>query len=198
LETAEPEIPTELGGNRTADNWRPLLAVAALVGGEWLEKGKEAAKALDKAKRRAGASNSVKLIWDIKDAFDSLAVDPESVPQSDRLGPIPEHVAARHRKGDRDRDRLRSEDLVSYLNTLAESAWKSWNHGRGIDELGVSQLLKPFNIYSRQHRFGPKNGGVRHRGYKLDQFKDVFLRYPRPSDGWEGADDEGIDESDEG
>ena len=36
LREADPVVPPELH-DRAADNWRPLLAIADLVGGEWPE-----------------------------------------------------------------------------------------------------------------------------------------------------------------
>ena len=36
-------MPAEIG-NRTADNWRPLIAIADVAGGEWPERAREIAK----------------------------------------------------------------------------------------------------------------------------------------------------------
>jgi putative DNA primase/helicase len=45
LHAAEPKIPDELYG-RSADNWRPLLAVADVAGGKWPELARRVAKEL--------------------------------------------------------------------------------------------------------------------------------------------------------
>ena len=42
IAATEPEMPAGLY-NRTADNWRPLLAIATIAGGDWLARGHKAA-----------------------------------------------------------------------------------------------------------------------------------------------------------
>ena len=43
LGAIDPDMPAEIG-NRTADNWRPLIAIADVAGGEWPERAREIAK----------------------------------------------------------------------------------------------------------------------------------------------------------
>jgi len=42
ITATEPEMPAGLY-NRTADNWRPLMAIATIAGGDWLARGHKAA-----------------------------------------------------------------------------------------------------------------------------------------------------------
>jgi putative DNA primase/helicase len=66
LTDPDPAVPDRLH-DRAADNWRPLLAIADLAGGEWPERGREAACLL------SGESHDdtigVKLLEDIRLAF---------------------------------------------------------------------------------------------------------------------------------
>jgi putative DNA primase/helicase len=66
LKKADPEVPPNLF-NRTADNWRPLLAIADLAGGEWPERARTiAAAAVDSDQQKR-----VGLLSDIRDVFDA-------------------------------------------------------------------------------------------------------------------------------
>ena len=45
LLSADPDVPTALSG-RAADNWRPLIAIADLAGGDWPARGRRVAETL--------------------------------------------------------------------------------------------------------------------------------------------------------
>ena len=64
----EPSIPDALN-DRAADNWRPLLAIADLAGGDWPAKAREAALALS---GEEVSSLNIELLTDIKKAFGDL------------------------------------------------------------------------------------------------------------------------------
>ena len=67
MRVADPEVPDKLN-DRSADNWRALLAVADLAGGQWPEKAREAALDLCGHGDRED-SIRVQLLADIRDAF---------------------------------------------------------------------------------------------------------------------------------
>ena len=67
LTDPEPSIPDALN-DRAADNWRPLLAIADLAGGEWPERARKAACLLSGEGHDATSVN-VELLADIKLAF---------------------------------------------------------------------------------------------------------------------------------
>jgi putative DNA primase/helicase len=72
IAATEPEIPAGIY-NRAADNWRPLLAVAKVAGGDWLARGERAALA-----SVAGvdeASRVELLLGDIRTIFTNRALD---------------------------------------------------------------------------------------------------------------------------
>jgi Protein of unknown function (DUF3631) len=72
LETAVPELPAGFD-NRLGDNWRLMMAIANLAGGEWLDRARRAAISI----ARVGTHMSIgtKLLADIKDIFATRAVD---------------------------------------------------------------------------------------------------------------------------
>lgn len=64
-------VPNRLH-DRAADNWRPLFAIADVVGGAWPEQARQAALALTPTE---DASPGVKLLEDIRDIFDEVGDD---------------------------------------------------------------------------------------------------------------------------
>jgi Protein of unknown function (DUF3631) len=68
LRAADPEVPAEIG-DRAADNWRPLLAIADLAAGGWGERARQAALGLSGANAEAPDSLSTQLLADIREAF---------------------------------------------------------------------------------------------------------------------------------
>ncbi|GAA0439423.1 hypothetical protein Aca07nite_49030 [Actinoplanes capillaceus] len=93
LEKAEPTMPLE---DRAADTWEPLIAVADLAGGNWPERGREAATALT-AERDSNtvASDRVRLLTDCRTAIGDAAAIPTAV-LLDRLKADPEAPWAEH------------------------------------------------------------------------------------------------------
>jgi putative DNA primase/helicase len=70
LEDPDPSIPDVLN-DRAADNWRPLLAIADLAGGEWPHLARSAACVLS-GEGHDVASANVRLLGDIREAFGEL------------------------------------------------------------------------------------------------------------------------------
>ena len=70
LRKADAEAPGTLN-DRAADNWRPLLAIADLAGGEWPERARAAAKALSQGVDEAESSPLIELLVEIREIFES-------------------------------------------------------------------------------------------------------------------------------
>jgi putative DNA primase/helicase len=70
LGAIDPEMPPELG-NRLADNWRPLIAIADVAGGDWPECAREIAR----GDRVPVDELGIMLLEDIKKIFGSERVD---------------------------------------------------------------------------------------------------------------------------
>ena len=96
LREARPTIPDDLG-DRAADAWEGLLAIAEAAGEDWPKRAREAAKALNSLGRGLDATTTgVLLLADIEAIFRERALD-----------------------------RLSSEELVTALHAVEESDW-SW------------------------------------------------------------------------
>ena len=65
---AEPEMPDGLG-DRDADNWTPLLAIADTIGGEWPSLARETAKKLSVTANAVNGSVGELLLADLKGVF---------------------------------------------------------------------------------------------------------------------------------
>jgi len=68
LKGSDPEIPEALH-DRAADNWRPLLTVADLAGGNWPRLARDAAKVLSGAIDEADESALIQLLADLHQLF---------------------------------------------------------------------------------------------------------------------------------
>lgn len=132
LKAADPDVPTSLN-DRAADNWRPLLAIADAVGGEWPDRARKAALTLS-GEAVEENHHGVTLIGDIMAIFNVRQVD-----------------------------ELATSDLIAALVNLEERPWSEWRRGRQITPRGVAGLLKPFRIVSKVIRFadGTQHGYAR-------------------------------------
>jgi hypothetical protein len=127
LRDADPGVPGELG-DRAADNWRPLLAIAELAGGEWPERARRAALALSGAGVGASDSLGSLLLADIREVFRERAVD-----------------------------RLFSQDLLQDLCAREERPWGEWGRGRGnMSPRQLAARLRPFGVQPRTLRDGAR------------------------------------------
>ncbi len=133
LRGSKPVLP-DLGSDRSADNWRPLIAIAELAGGQWPERGRAAVRALQ-GKESSQDSAGVVLLGDLRDLF--------------------------AREG---ADRLTSEAIVKSLIVMEERPWPEWRAGKPISARQVARLLSPFGISPETVRFpgeGTKRGYLR-------------------------------------
>jgi hypothetical protein len=115
LETAVPELPAGFH-NRLGDNWRLMLAIADLAGGEWADRARQAATAIARVVA-ADMSIGIKLLADTKDIFAITAVD-----------------------------RLPSLKLVEALGEIEGHPWADWKGGKLITQNALARLLEPFGI----------------------------------------------------
>lgn len=73
---------------------------------------------------------------------------------------------------DRGHDRIRTADLIAYLSEIEESPWGDW-YGKQITSQGISKLLRRYGIKTMP----VKVDGQTVRGYKREQFEDVWIRH---------------------
>ena len=110
--------------NRSADNWRPLLAIADLAGGEWPKRARAVADAVEAAKQ--DQSKRTMVLSDIRDFFTAR---PEA-------------------------NRVASAELAGILGAMENRPWTEWRNGKPITPAALARLLAPFGIIPRTHRDG--------------------------------------------
>ena len=143
---AEPEMPAGLY-NRAADNWRPLLSVATVAGGDWLARGHKAALA------GAGAdvdemSRLELLLGDARDVFDELASD---------------------------KDRVSSAHLIEKLCEIVPRPWGEYGKsGKPLTQNKLARLLKPLAIVPQKVRIGTETPNGYYRS-QFEEVWERFL-----------------------
>jgi putative DNA primase/helicase len=123
LDDADPNIPDELN-DRAQDCWRPLLAVADAIAGEWPDEARRVALALaGNDASDQSESSGVLLLGHIREIFETKAVTA-----------------------------IKSSELAYALNANEEWPWCEWRGGREISTRGVAALLKPYGIRPQKKR----------------------------------------------
>jgi len=117
-----PPLPSCLN-DRAQDNWEPLLAIAMVAGGHWLEIGTRAAIKLSGCESAAQTIGG-ELLADIKEIFEM-----------------------------RDTDRISTADLIRALCDDDEKAWATYNRGNPISPRQLANKLKGYGIASNTLRF---------------------------------------------
>jgi hypothetical protein len=113
---ADPNMPCGMV-NRLADNWRPLISIADMAGGEWPSRTRQAAQALAAAASDDDQSVRIALLTDIRRIF-----------------------------AERGADRLPSAELVEALVAIEGRPWAEWKAAKAITANGLARLLAPFAI----------------------------------------------------
>jgi hypothetical protein len=151
IAAADPDMPSGVH-SREADNWRPLLAIAEVAGGEWPNRARAAATQAIAASETD--SQIELLLGDIRDIFARRAaneVDPA--------------------------DRIPSGDLVEALVGIESRPWAELGKSRKpLTQNRLARLLKPLLIAPENIRIGDKVL----KGYLLERFKEAFSRYLGP------------------
>jgi len=151
LRKADPEISDGLS-DRAADNWRPLLAIADVAGGEWPARAREAAEILSGSNRDGNGDGSarIKLLEDLSELFESG-------------------------------EKLSSEEIVEALAQKEDRPWPEWNRGQPISHRGLAKLLEPFEVRPKQLWLDDRDQHKKKkRGYEKADFKDAWKRYLDP------------------
>ncbi len=147
LRNCDPEIPRELD-DRQADNWRPLIAIADLVEGDWPNLARQAAVVLSCGGKEDETSLRELLLADLREIFNR----------------------ANNENG---YDRLPTSHILQNLEMKSESPWAGYHNGKPITDRGLAGLLKDFKIKSKDIRWGEHN----FKGYYFSHFEDSFARY---------------------
>jgi len=122
LAAADPAMP--MAFNRVADVWRPLFAVAMVVGGDWP---KRARVAFAQIQRPDSDSEPIQVqcLQDVAAVMEAGGFE----------------IIATH-------------ELVERLVLLDERPWQTWNKGRPISPRQLARLLKGFGVVPSSRRDG--------------------------------------------
>jgi putative DNA primase/helicase len=122
LTAADPETGELV--NRSADNWRPLFAIADAAGGRWSRLARSTAESAEAAKE--DQSIKTMLLSDIRDVFTER-------PYSDRIS---------------------SNELAATLGAMEGRPWADWRNGKPMTASGLARMLAPFGILPGTKRTG--------------------------------------------
>jgi hypothetical protein len=125
LRGARPALPQSLG-DRQADVWEPLLAIADLAGDSWPMLARQAAIALSGTFE--DADMTVEILTDIQIILADYAAD----------------------------DVITSKELVDHLVALDDRPWVTWSHGRPMSANKLARFLAPLGIFPAVRRVGTK------------------------------------------
>ena len=144
----------DLGNDRAEENWEPLLALADVIGGEWPEKMRVAAKALE---LKVGDEGGDHLLQDIRELLTS---NPRpSVPYGADQFPGTGHVVQGNGK-------VVAQTLAAALRPLG---WEK------MTPRGLGNLLKSYEIHSKDERLEGSRKNV--CCYSLADLRETFKRY---------------------
>jgi putative DNA primase/helicase len=149
LKGAEPDMRGLF--NRQADNWRPLFAIASIVGGDWPTLIQNAA-------------------LKITGIVDEQPINVELLIDVRRIFCPPGH-------GANGIEFIGSEPLRDMLAKLdgGSRPWADWKaRGKPLSAMALATMLKEFGIHPRH---SPTGGA---RGYYLSEMHDAFGRYLPP------------------
>jgi hypothetical protein len=191
LREVEPTAPAELvsAGDRAADAWEPLFAIADVAGGDWPKRARAAALALSGVDTAAsGESVDIELLSDIAqilDACDALAPTGEQLRNNKHLAVEALEAFARRNEeqagqatlapGEKPRRiaGIGSEQITNALATFIERRWPTWDKGKPMRPHQLARLLRAYGVISQPLR----DDGALIRGYPRDRLDDAIGRY---------------------
>lgn len=148
LKEVNPTIPEKLS-DRQGDNWKPLLAIAELIGNGWPDHARKDALEISGGNENDGSEIRVLILEDIHSYFDENQADS-----------------------------VTSEDLEKYLTGLEDRPWPEYRKGKPITKIGIARLLKPFGIRPEQFRkSGLKERGY-NKSSLMDAFSRYLIGTP--------------------
>jgi len=139
-----PDFPDILT-DRQKDGARVLLAIADAAGGDWPCHARAVLCEIYGTRPADDTSIGIQLLADVRLIYDN----------------------------DDQFDKMTTTDLLEKLSKVETSPWAEWNRGKPMTAVGLSRLLKPFEICPKNIRTAT---GVQ-KGYERNQFEDGWRRY---------------------
>jgi Protein of unknown function (DUF3631). len=152
LRDADPDLPTGLH-DRAADNWRPLVAIADVAGGDWPQRVRKAINDLTSGQLDE-EEVGVLLLEDLYYIFRPNAENEAEHKQIDQIS---------------------CKDLAIRLHDRELRPWRSWGRQeKPITTRQIGTILAAFGIIAKTiHPKGQPAGN----GYTFAQCEDAFARY---------------------
>ena len=122
IEACDPVLPAGCY-NRTADNWRPLFAIAEVAGGLWPALMRQAFAALETGTDVAAQGRGVELLADLREVFTSKR-----------------------------QEKLTSQCICEELGKREDRPWPEYRNGQPISPVQLARLLKPYRVTPRDVR----------------------------------------------
>jgi hypothetical protein len=146
----DPDVPDELN-DRAADNWRPLLAIADLAGGDWPHRAREAACVLSGAGHEAKSIN-VECLADIKLAFGKTE-SMWSLDLVETLNTDPERPWATWNKG-KPITQKQLAGLLKPFGIISEVIWVNGKSAKGYKRVRFEEAWAAY-LPGQDHCAGP-------------------------------------------
>jgi hypothetical protein len=138
-----PDFPDILT-DRQKDGARILLAIADAADGDWPSRARAVLCEIYGTRPADDTSIGIQLLADVRMTYHEGQLD-----------------------------KLPTADLIEKLSRVETSPWAEWNRGKPITAVGLSRLLKPFEIYPKNIRIAT----AVQKGYERGQFEDAWGRY---------------------
>ena len=135
-------------GDRQADIWEVLLAVADMAGEKWGLDARAAAVAMHSVADGEAEVEGALLLADIAGVFLGTEGEP-----------------------------IFSAELLEKLNGLETSPWATFRNGAGLSVQKLAAMLRPYGAKPVNIRIGSAEDGSVRKGYRLESFWDAFGRY---------------------
>jgi hypothetical protein len=152
---ARPAMPEGVR-DRSAEIWRPLLAIADEAGGDWPDTARAAClHFVTSASADTGGNLRAQLLSDVRDLFDASNTT-----------------------------KLTTADILAGLVALEEGPWQDF-HGKPLDARTLAKELKPYGVKSRDLRVPNAHGTVKgYATDGVGGLSDAWRRYlPDPAGG---------------
>jgi putative DNA primase/helicase len=124
VQQASPALPDALS-DREQDNFEPLLQIASIAGGHWLDTALNAALRLS-ITTQTPMSSTNELLADIQEIFDAKRVI-----------------------------KITTTELINALCEDTENSWATYNRGKPLSPKQLANKLKPYGITSKTIRINP-------------------------------------------
>jgi len=166
VKQVKPSLPDELG-DREQDNIEPLLQIADVAGGHWLDTATKAALKICGTAQNT-QSIATELLGDIQEIFETKCVT-----------------------------KISTTDLIQALISDEEKSWATYNRGNQLSPKQLANRLKPYSIYSKTVRLGYNTAKGYELDQFRDAFERYLTQHPpfypsQSNDSSEANNDEGF------